>query len=190
MKNWDADDYMNFIRIIFIAVVVTALALLGSGCVSDKVVKAVAECNASQIAQKSMRYQAMQGKMDAKDVTINILADALAGDPCAQMMIAEINGKNRLANSALLGGLASLPYISNWRNSDQNSNSNSTVTVNAQTGQGGAGSEGTGGASGTIDVNVSGGGTNTGTNQRFDKGILGGTGSINDADTVNSDGLF
>lgn len=171
-----------------IAIMVAASVAMSSGCVSTKVVEAVSECNAAQIAQKSMRYQAMMGKMDAKDVTINVLAEALAGDPCAAMMTAEINGKNRLANSALLGGFAALPYIATWRNADQNSHSQSEVTVNATTGNAGnGGGEGSlGGNSGMIEVNVSGGQTNTGSQQTFDKGILGGTGSITDPDTVNN----
>lgn len=195
MKDWSAEDYMNLIRMVVIAVIVMLLTVT-TGCVNPKVIKASQECSDNQVKIKVAKYQALADKMDSKDIIIDQLLSDRAGDPCANMLIAEINGKNNIISRAI--GVAGIitPSIMSYKKDKEmfkalagNGNNPSNITINAETGAGGEG-----GSSGYIGIHTAVGGSsiNTGTQsyQTFDKGILGGEGSINDADTVTSDGVF
>ena len=118
-----------------------SFALL-QGCVSDKIIVASQQCTANQTAVRVAELNALGSKMDNKDMVINMLANKLAGDPCADMLIAEINGKNKLLNAATLGATAVLPQYFNYKSdkelykalSGANRNSSIDIGINASTG--------------------------------------------------------
>ena len=183
-------------KALVIITIAFAFALL-QGCVSDKVLASAATCSANQTAVRVAELNALAGKMDSKDVVIHMLAGKLAGDPCASIVIAEVNGKNKIINGLTLGAVAVAPQYFNYKqNQDmfsafgQFANTDPTnISISAETG-----STSEGGGTGDININTSSGAsqlnTGTRTTNDFDKGILGGEGSINDADQVTTDGLF
>jgi len=175
-------------------VAVLTAALLMTGCVSDKIIMASKECSDNRTAARITELSVLGGKMDSKDMIIFTLADKLAGDPCADMLIAEINGKNKLLNAATLGATAVLPSYFNYKTdkalyqSLAGQNRNSTINLSGI-------SSGTGGEGGSGQVLIGiHSDINTGTlnSYEFDKGVLGGQGDINDQDnvTATNDGLI
>ena len=170
---------------------------LTSGCVSDKIITASNTCSVNQANVRIAELQAYGDKMDNKDIVIHMLAGKLAGDPCADILIAEINGKNKLSGIAIGAAAVVVPQYFSYKKDKAlydaltygSNRTPANINITAETGNGG---EGGGAGDMSIYTSVGNGGINTGTQTAndFDKGILGGEGSINDADTVNSDGLL
>jgi hypothetical protein len=199
MTNRGNKKMNKIIQAIFVAFIVTAVALLMTGCVSDKIIMASKECSANRTAAKITEISVLGGQMDSKDIIIMTLADKLAGDPCADMLIAEINGKNKLLNAATLGATAVLPGYFNYKTdkalyqSLAGQNRNSTINLSGISSGDSIGGEGGSGNSGQVLIGIH-SDINTGTlnSYDFEKGVLGGEGDINDADEVNAtnDGLL
>lgn len=189
----------KIIKAIVVTFLVTAVALMMSGCVSDKIIMASKECSSNRTAARITEISVLGEKMDSKDYIIYTLADKLAGDPCADMLIAEINGKNKLLNAATLGATAVIPGWFNYKSDKalyqamSGANRSSTINLSGISSGDSIGGEGGSGNSGQVLIGIH-SDINTGTlnSYDFEKGVLGGEGDINDQDevTANQDGLI